>query len=225
VLIVWAVPDALAGRTVAALERVLDDDERERAARFAHEPERRAFVTAHGVLRFALSRFAPRAPGSWRFARGPGGRPEVASAQAPAFSLTQTRGLIACAVALHGAVGIDAEEIAEAEPGEGLLALTCTADEIGEIRALPEDGRAAAFARSWTRKEAAVKALGTAGDFRPELPIEAEVSRALSWTTFNPTPRHVVSVALTGASDGPDGPTIYAVSDDWVTFGPTSRDA
>jgi 4'-phosphopantetheinyl transferase len=57
------------------LAALLDNDERARAARFAFEEDRQAYVAAHALLRADLSRRAGGAPQDWRFAAAPLGKP------------------------------------------------------------------------------------------------------------------------------------------------------
>ena len=76
---VWAVnlaqPEALALKLAA----FLDEEERERAARFQFESLRQSFRVSHGALRLLLSRYANLAPERLRFAHGPFGKPELCS--------------------------------------------------------------------------------------------------------------------------------------------------
>ena len=76
------------------------------------------------------------------------------------FSLSHTRGLVVCAVALHDAVGVDVECD---RPGLAPLELArrfFAPVEAGLLAGLPPDGQRTAFFELWTLKEAFVKARG-----------------------------------------------------------------
>lgn len=70
------------------------------------------------------------------------------------FSLSHAHGRVAVAVG-DVPLGVDVEQVA-GEPVEHVL----SAAERELFAALPPERRAAAFARTWTRKEAVLKALG-----------------------------------------------------------------
>ena len=76
------------------------------------------------------------------------------------FSLSHTRGLVVCAVALHDAVGVDVEwagrELAHLELARRFFAPA----EAERLAGLPPEERRAAFFELWTLKEAFIKALG-----------------------------------------------------------------
>ena len=98
--------------------RVLDSDERERAARFRIEADRREFVAAHALLRTMLTYHLGVPPTAWRFLVDANGKPSIDPNVGPhqlQFNLSHTRGLVAVALASRGAVGVDVEEIDEAK--------------------------------------------------------------------------------------------------------------
>src|SRR6516162_5846758 len=69
--------------------------EKRREESFAFERQRRHYICVRGLLRFALSGFAPEArPSDWRFIANRYGRPFVASATPRTiyFSLSHTEG-------------------------------------------------------------------------------------------------------------------------------------
>ena len=152
-------PAALARGALAVLSPL----ERARADRFRHVPSRDSYITAHVLVRMALSERTGSSPQDWEFRIEESGRPVVASPQEfrhLRFSLTHCTGLAACAIADGIEVGIDAET------GERALAV----DEIAryfseqERSALLEAGlpeRDEMFLRYWTLKESYAKARGS----------------------------------------------------------------
>jgi len=150
----------------AALERyrgTLSPAERERAARFAFDRERQAFVASRGLLRRVLSRLAGAPPGTLRIEEDALGKPRLGGECGQGrvrFNVSHSGGLWACAVALHREVGLDIERIDPARAGDRIAERTFSPSEVVALRALPEGERVAAFHRCWTRKEAYLKARG-----------------------------------------------------------------
>jgi len=145
---------------VAGLAVLLD--EVELARRFHFDRDRHAFVLAHAFLRRILSRYEPVAPESWRFQRGPWGKPEIAG-QTPrrlCFNLSHTRGCIVCAVTRGRDVGIDVERM-DAIADELSLAARCfSPPDVVMLEALRGAVRTRRFYELWTLREAYVKARG-----------------------------------------------------------------
>jgi 4'-phosphopantetheinyl transferase len=158
---VWiaAVP---AKRGALTLLSALSEDERARAERFRHDAGQDAYITAHVLLRRALSVRSGIDAAAWRFEPEPSGRPRVVGPDEGrrfTFSLTHCTGLAACIVAEQVDVGIDAEDSARRVPME-TLGRYFTARERAEIDAAAPPDSGPAFLRRWTLKEAYVKALG-----------------------------------------------------------------
>src|SRR5262252_560578 len=90
--------------SLQAVEASLSSDERARCARFHFVEDRRDFSVAHDLLRRSLSRYGAAEPADWRFDTIANGKPVVRVFEADAepeplcFSLSHTRGLVACAV-------------------------------------------------------------------------------------------------------------------------------
>jgi len=155
-----ARPDGwLAAGARAEFDELLSNQERTRRARFWFEQSANLFTLARGVVRLALAHASTTDPTAWRFEIGEYGQPLVAWPPSPIqFSISHTRGLVACALSLHR-VGIDVES------GTRSLSLEIaehffSAIEIGDVHALPGEARPHALLKYWTLKEAYTKALG-----------------------------------------------------------------
>ena len=176
--VLWGLPTPLATKWRSVFERLLDDDERARAAGLVFAPDRDAFIVGHALLRLALSMHTDRTPAeSWRFSRPPGGKPRLAGARSeegPAFSMSDARGIVACCVADEGPVGIDVEELLAAPPDAALVAHACTPSEQAIVREAGPERAALVFTQLWTIKEAVAKAIGAG----PDLPL-GQISCAL----------------------------------------------
>jgi phosphopantetheinyl transferase len=83
----------------------------------------------------------------------------------------QDRYLVAVAVAAVP-VGVDVEEVPPPHIAAATAPTALHPGELGELAALPEAARPAAFARCWTRKEAYLKGTGT-GLNRPPAKVRA----------------------------------------------------
>ena len=114
--------DLTAPAALDAYFGLLSPDERTRHARFLNERARHEYLLTRALCRTVLSRYAAVAPTDWRFRTNQWGRPEV-DRPSPAyadlrFNLSNTRGLVVCAVAQGGEIGVDVELI-DREPVAG----------------------------------------------------------------------------------------------------------
>jgi 4'-phosphopantetheinyl transferase len=104
-----------------------------------------------------LAGYAGTAPAALAFTLGPHGKPALAGG--PRFSFSHSGERALCAVGGDREVGVDLEVLREVSDAEGIVRGTFTAAEEAAWRAAGGGG-GAAFLRLWTRKEAALKALG-----------------------------------------------------------------
>ncbi len=202
--------------TPACLRRVLSDAERGELGRMAEEPGRR-FACGRGLLRHVLACYGGRGPEAWTLRRDARGRPELAQADAPAFNVSHTDGLVACAVG-RGAVGVDVEGGRRLRDPRALAGRFFHPDEARRVGEPSDDALARErFLRLWCLKEALAKAEG--GGLAGLLgrvhfpPGDAEAREAGTpspvapggagpgWRCWHgrPTPRHHLAVAATGA--------------------------
>jgi 4'-phosphopantetheinyl transferase len=163
---VWHRPTTDAdAHALAEAAAVLSAPERERRDALRVPDDRRDYTLAHDLLRRTLSRYASLPPAEWRFASNPFGKPAVAlppGSDAPplSFSLSHTRGYVACAVARDLPVGVDVERIDRARDAVRLADRYFSAAEAAALRRCDGDARGALFGDLWTLKEAFVKAIG-----------------------------------------------------------------
>ncbi|MEV6162486.1 4'-phosphopantetheinyl transferase superfamily protein [Streptomyces sp. NPDC052052] len=144
---------------------LLDAGERRRARALAGVTERNRYVAAHTALREQLAARLGVAPQRVELTRepcpmcgAPHGRPAVVGGAAY-FSLAYSDDLALVAVA-DAPVGVDIERVPPPGVVDGLLP-HLHPRERDELVALPESERPSAFARTWVRKEAYLKGLGT----------------------------------------------------------------
>jgi len=174
-------------------------------------------------VRTVIARYTDVAPEDLRFEADAFGRPRLASPRvdAIAFSLTHTAGLVACVVARDCACGIDAEAF-DRRGDFALIASRVLSDsERRAWEALPERERREAFLRSWTLKEAYLKARGTGFHVSPRkvafaadgdairlvaAPPDDPEPGAWRFVRLEPTERHTLAVAL--RPSGTPSPTV-----------------
>jgi len=193
------------------LMRLLSEEERARSQRFHFDQDRLAFLVAHGLVRMALSRYAPVAPAEWTFSADSYGKPSVATpASTLSFSLSHTRALVACAVVRGRPVGVDVEDASRPAPLE-IAERYFVPAERRDIFAADPDQRTRRFFEYWTLKEAYVKACGLGLSLpldRFELRRDADSSWRIAfvplplddpaawWFRAWSTPTHQAAVAL-----------------------------
>lgn len=157
---IWTFPINATDDVVARLQRVLDAEEVQRAARFRFNHPRESFVVAHGVLRYLLGRYLKAHPSEVRFVYGSKGKPALALQSNIEFNLTHSGGLAVIALTLDREIGVDVEQIRSMPDREGIANRFFCVEEASEILALPQAERERAFYCCWTRKEAYIKAIG-----------------------------------------------------------------
>jgi 4'-phosphopantetheinyl transferase len=216
---VWRLRVPPEGAGLDALERLLDRAERDRAARFRVDGARRRFVAGRAGARIALGRTVGSDPRALRFATRCAvcGSPEhgkpflAADGDGIDFSVSHSGELAVVAVGAGRAVGVDLERIRESTDVAGVARHVLSETERAGLEGLDDTERRLAFFRSWTCKEAYLKArgLGLAGGLDRWIVAGGAVSAAdpgdahaaLGWRvrSFDPGPGY----AGAAASDAP----------------------
>ena len=153
---------------VHAFERTLSPDERTRAGKFRFERDRSRFVAGRARMRSILAHYLGAEAGRLRFAYEANGKPGLAGAEAATglhFNLSASDGVGVLAVQLEEEVGVDVERVRPVPDATGVAGRIFAPEEIAALRAVPPDAIEAAFFSLWTRKEAAVKCLGSGLSF------------------------------------------------------------
>lgn len=160
---VWRVALEAPAEEVVQLERLLADEERERAARFRFERDRRRWVVAHAFLRMVLGRYLEVDPSALHFTTNEYGKPSLISppwGTTLHLNLSHSGDLALCAFARGRQVGIDVEYMRADLNYRELAASHFSARERAAFDALPAALQDEAFFLCWTRKEAYLKARG-----------------------------------------------------------------
>ena len=166
-----AYPDDLKDEATALkCARLLSEDERARLERFKFDRHRREYLATRAVGRAALSAYAEVAPGDWRFEAGEHGKPAIVRAsggqalceQASGlkFNLSNSMGLVVCAVAHGLEIGVDVEPYTRAKTIEEVAERFFSARELEQLEPLRGEERRERGLTLWTLKEAYMKARG-----------------------------------------------------------------
>jgi 4'-phosphopantetheinyl transferase len=157
----WARPAPATDRLLA----LLNDGERERYGAYRMEIDKLRFLTGRTLIRAIAGRRLGVEPervvldASCYDCGKQHGKPRVVADGAPEVSISHSGSLVALAVADGGPLGIDVEQIRDAEVSE-LARVAFSPLERTAFEALPANDRQAAFFTYWSRKEAVVKTTG-----------------------------------------------------------------
>lgn len=207
---------------LAAYHALMSPDEAAKQARFYFPEGRHEYLLTRALVRAVLSRYAPIAPAAWQFIRNEHGRPEIAGPPGTPrihFNLSNTKGLIACLVALGRDVGVDVEDTERAAGAVDIAERFFSPSEVRALRARPPDRQRERFFEYWTLKESYIKARGMGLaipldhfsfhlDEGPEIRISFDPrlqDRAEEWqfALYRPTARHMMATAIRKRGDAP----------------------
>jgi 4'-phosphopantetheinyl transferase len=180
------------------LHSMLSADERERAARFHFERDRRRFIAGRGLLRTILGECVGCAPGELTFRYGPNEKPSLGGnlANSPwRFNLAHSDELVVYAVARDVDLGVDVERLHEVPEWESIGEQLFPPEEFARLRATAAAQRIAEFFRIWTRTEARLKASGS-GFGAPPPPSAPNFTAALRLHSFCPAPGFAGALAI-----------------------------
>ncbi|ASO21337.1 phosphopantetheinyl transferase/DNA-binding MarR family transcriptional regulator [Actinoalloteichus hoggarensis] len=208
----WARTDDV-GRAAAGL---LDAEETARYHGLRRDEDRRRYLLGRAMIRTLLAAHTGTPSGRLRLRRdcghcgGPHGKPRLAGdGDGPEFSLAYAGDWAVLAVCGSAPIGVDAESATSGRHWGPLLDSALAPSERARVDEADPADRAALIIGYWTRKEAALKALGV-GQAVPmgEIVVTAPglPPAVLDWGTG--VPRSVVpppSAVTMLAADGPSG--------------------
>lgn len=158
----WAVELDRPGEEIAALERLLSGEERERANQFKLPHLRERYTVARTALRRILAGRLGCDPAALKFDYTPRGKPFLAGAMAGQlhFNLAHSAELALIAVTTLAPLGVDVERIRPMRDALSIAERFFSPRELAALRGVPTAARDAAFFSLWSRKEAWLKATG-----------------------------------------------------------------
>ena len=149
---------------------LLAADEQARAARFVRARDRRRFVSCRAALRQILGSLLDAHPGSLQFRAGGQGKPELVSEVSGdepndcrhplRFNVSHSAELGLIAVCWDRELGVDIERVRPFAEADRIVASFFSNGEQVAFALIPDQAKALAFLRGWTRKEAILKGLG-----------------------------------------------------------------
>lgn len=172
---------------------LLSAAERERAARFHFDADRRRFIRVHARLRELLGARSGVPPEALQLEPGQHGKPVLAGSRLH-FSLSRSDELAAYAFAWDRAVGIDIEAIRPLAAADAIVAKTFPRRERQAYAGLAPRDKVPGFFRGWTRTEALAKALGAGLTLPPEA-LDAALDDHWVVHSFVPAPGFAGAVA------------------------------
>jgi 4'-phosphopantetheinyl transferase len=138
----------------------LSPDERDRAAAFRFERDRRRYVAARGLLRTVLGERLDEDPGRISFAYGERGKPRLAGETGLRFNVSHSHGVVAIALCEGRELGVDVEARRDGLHIERIGRRFLPPDAVSEIEGRTGEDRSREFFRLWVRQEALAKASG-----------------------------------------------------------------
>jgi 4'-phosphopantetheinyl transferase len=156
---VWRIDLDVDSSVYSVLTQLLSIDEQARASRFRYDRDRDRFVVARASMRRLLSRYCNQSPSRLQFCYGSHGKPSLGASKLE-FNLSHTEDLAVLAIAHDRPVGIDIERIHPMEDLEKIAGRFFVAGEHQRIMQVENADRPRVFFRTWTCKEAYLKATG-----------------------------------------------------------------
>lgn len=154
----WQTTVATDSQIILELKNTLNEEELERAERFAFEKDRNQFITAHGTLRNILSKYLELSPQEIKFKKSKNKKPQILfPLTSLKFNISHSENKILISVS-ESETGVDIEMV---KPGVGykdFIKTYFSANEQNKI--LCSSNHSETFYKYWTRKEGALKASG-----------------------------------------------------------------
>ena len=156
---IWGVhvPDML--DQLDALHAVLSAGEQQKAARFYRNADRQSSIAARGALRILLSGYTGKTAGEIEFSYSENGKPYVVGL-AMDFNVSHSGDWVVLAFGRDRNIGVDVEKIKRNMDVDAIASRYFAPEEIALIK--NAEDRHALFFQLWARKEAYVKACGSA---------------------------------------------------------------
>ena len=158
---VWTISLEAEATKVRHCESLLANEELARASRFSSLDHRQRFIMARASLRKILSFYTNSNAATLDFGYRPKGKPSLSGNTGIHFNLSYRRNMAMVAVSMPRELGIDIQAIAQVTEPESVARLVFSPAELSYLLSLDIHERQLAFAHTWVRKEAYIKALGT----------------------------------------------------------------
>lgn len=192
---IWriALPDFLSH--LDSFKTLLDDNEINSADRFHFKKDHDRYVISHGALRIILARYLNVEPQSIVYEKASHGKPFLKDHPEFKYNLTHSGQMVLCAINLEKELGVDVEYLDKKVEYIELADRFFESNESAFIARQQGDALKHAFFKTWTQKEAFIKAIGLGLSFplknfrveaAPDLPgdliaVNDDVLRVSDW--------------------------------------------
>ncbi len=139
---------------------LLAADEQSRAGKFHYSRDQERYLITRGCLRRLLAAYLQQPPAALAFRYTDYGKPFLTPASDLSFNVSHAGGYALFAFTPQAPIGVDLELTDDTIAIERLTSRFFSPTEAQQVLALPAPERAGAFFRTWTRKEAFLKAHG-----------------------------------------------------------------
>lgn len=214
---IWCASLNIFPQDLSYYKSILSQDEIERAGRFVFEKDRNHYIAGRGLLRLILGSYLNMEPAHIEFVYGSHGKPALRSGltnKALEFNLSHSKDRALYAFNWNRRVGVDIEYLTPMAGMNDFAERFFTPRESARINSLSGAQREDAFFKTWTCKEAFLKAKGsglTVPINQVEISLETEGTVELisigdnreqpaHWRLemFNPFPGYQAALAVEG---------------------------
>ena len=193
---VWKAELALPSLSILKFADTLLASEIQRANRLRHAQERDRFVAGRGILRSLLGNYLKRDARDISILNDSNGKPRIEGDLE--FNVSHSGDTALFVFSKARRLGVDIEVVRGIPDASKIVEWFFSREEFENFCALPESERTLAFFRSWTRKEAYLKALGTGlSHSLKSVPLEFS-NGEWSIQELNVGPGHVATLAVEG---------------------------
>ncbi|MEP7133406.1 MAG: 4'-phosphopantetheinyl transferase superfamily protein [Chloroflexota bacterium] len=161
---VWCASLNVSPQDLSYYSSLLSQDEVDRAKRFYFDKDRDHFIVVRGLLRTILSNYLNQEPAQIEFVYGQFGKPAIKSGQSDKvleFNLSHSKDLALYAFNWNRRIGIDIEYMIPMADMDNFAEQFFTPRETALINTLSGAQKEDAFFKTWTCKEAFLKANGS----------------------------------------------------------------
>lgn len=214
---VWYASLSVTSHDLSHYRSLLSQDETDRAMRFVFEKDRNYYIVGRGLLRTILGGYLGLEPARLEFVCGTNGKPALQSGQSDQtleFNLSHSNDLVLYAFNWNRRIGVDVEYLIPMADMDDFAKQFFTPRESAWINSLSGKQKEDAFFKTWTCKEAFLKANGsglTVPINQVQISLKAEgmveliaigddQAQAANWRIqmFNPLPGYRAALAVEG---------------------------
>jgi 4'-phosphopantetheinyl transferase len=158
---VWYASLNVSSHDLSRYRSLLSQDETDRAMRFVFEKDRSHYIVGRGLLRLILAGYLGLDPARLEFVYGKHGKPALQSDPHLEFNLSHSNDIVLYAFNWNRRIGVDVEYLIPMADMDDFAEQFFTLRESAWINSLSGKQKEDAFFKTWTCKEAFLKANGS----------------------------------------------------------------